>query len=439
MSLFRRGDRKPSTVALIFTPLQALNLLEYAETTGNEPLLILVGNSPQARNREQIGNVLAGATAKVTYIAGHSGVPRPGARQDAALAEIDFHLSTIEGPLLIVFGEYRSSLVWRVIRRHDLPGDRVVFVDDGAATLLVDRINTANDAVPWEASETVAPVYGPGIHLVTQASHTYTAPSEKAPKVRVLTEGDQVEVVAVARKGERLWGIDPAGEFIRMGHVLWHAPLPQESALGSSIDFHGGAEWVSDANFAPTDAVTFFTSYHDKELRAGPDDTVIANEFPRLKRLYRDLDVDPGRVIVIGTPLQLIGVSAAKAKAYNLEMVALARSARPDAEIVYVPHRSENDADIAHLAGECTIERHNLPFELVPLDQGRLPGLCATFYSSLALNLLDLAGERLSVISLRVDPEDYEESRRETVQRVYERIATHPSGATQVVESTRRT
>ena len=85
------------------------------------------------------------------------------------------------------------------------------------------------------------------------------------------------------------------------------------------------------------------------------------------------------------------------------------------------------------------MQRFDVPFELIPLRVGHLPGLCATFYSSLSLNLLDLAGERLSVLSLRIDPKDYDDSRRQTVERVYERIATHPAGTAKVVESANRT
>ncbi len=432
MSRFRLRASKPTTVALIFTPLQAINLLEYVETTRHEPALIFVGNSTNARNRQQVAEVLAGTSAKLVQIAGHSGLPLPGPRQDAALAEVLFHLSGIEGPVRMVFGEYRSSLARRLVRMLDLSGDRVVFVDDGAATLAIDRANPANDIVPWNAEDAVSPVYGPGIHVVTTASHTYVDPSEKATKVEALNEGDEVEIVAVIRQRDKLWGVTPDGTFVRMGHVLWRAPLA--STALTVPDLRLGTPWASDPNHATVPSVTFFTSYA-KELRAGPDDTVIANDFPRLKRLYQALEVDPDRVMVIGSPLRSTGMGPERIRDYVLELVTLTRAARPEAEVVYVPHRAEVDDDIAYLAGECKVERFDLPFELVPLQIGRLPSLCTTFYSSLSLNLLDLAGDRLSVLSLRIKPEEFDEKGRETVQRVYDRIAAHPSGTTQVVDS----
>lgn len=436
--LSRLGDRlvggKATTVALIFTPLQAINILEYAEAAGHELALILIGNSTNPRNRQQIAEVLEGVGAKVIQIAGHSGVPLPGVRQDAALAEVLSHLSAIGQPIRMIFGEYRSSLAWRLIRMLDLSGKRVVFVDDGAATLSIDRANRVNDVIPWEPSEAVAPVYGPGSHVVTTASHTYADPREKAIKLRALALGDKIDLVAVIRKGERLWGVTSVGEFVRMGHVLWDAPLPAGRPSAIDVGLHGGTEWSSDANFASVEAVTFFTSYAN-ELRAAPGDEVVANTFPRLRRLYRDLAVDPARIVVIGSPLLSLGLTSERIETYTRELIACARAARPGAEVVYVPHRAESDSDLAYLAGECSIERFDLPFELVPLKVGSLPGLCATFYSSLSLNLLDLAGDRLSVLSLRIDPGDLDESRRETIERVYERIAAHPAGTTQVVAS----
>lgn len=47
----RLGIGKPTTVALIVTPLQEINLLEYAEITGSVLELILVGKSTNLLNR----------------------------------------------------------------------------------------------------------------------------------------------------------------------------------------------------------------------------------------------------------------------------------------------------------------------------------------------------------------------------------------------------
>ena len=63
------------------------------------------------------------------------------------------------------------------------------------------------------------------------------------------------------------------------------------------------------------------------------------------------------------------------------------------------------------------------------------------------IRLLDLLGKRVIFVddgaatlrSTECDPADYDESRRQTVERVYERIPTHPSGTAQVVESAGRT
>ena len=172
----RLGVGKPTTVALIFTPLQAINLLEYAETTGNAPELILVGKSTNLLNRRGIAEVLEGVDATVVEIEVYSGVPLPDARQDASLAEVLFQLRAVKRPIRMVFGEYRSTLVWRLVRLLDLPGKRVIFVDDGAATLSIDRVVRANDVVPWDLEASAASAFGPGVHKVTTATTTRVGP-----------------------------------------------------------------------------------------------------------------------------------------------------------------------------------------------------------------------------------------------------------------------
>ena len=81
------------------------------------------------------------------------------------------------------------------------------------------------------------------------------------------------------------------------------------------MEFVQGA-WASHPTFAPIEAVTSSRSYPE-QMRAGPSDKVIANAFPRLKRLYRDLTADSASIIVIGSPLHVIGLSLEKIRTYR--------------------------------------------------------------------------------------------------------------------------
>ena len=130
-------------VAIIFSPLQALNLVEYSERFGHKVDVVVVGGvrTLEPASRTQIDGVLSfAAPRKIIYREWHIGPNRPrGARKAVVSAAAELRALLGRGPYEFVIGEYRSAFSWAVVHHLKDLVRNVVVVDDGTAMLRIDR------------------------------------------------------------------------------------------------------------------------------------------------------------------------------------------------------------------------------------------------------------------------------------------------------------
>ena len=133
-------------VAFIDSPLQALNLLEYCLRFSRQVNLVVVGMSNlESTTRTQIGAILSLVRPR-HVIFREWGFRRKTLRRArrllaTGLAEVRSHL--LREPHDFVVGEYRSEFSWAVLRGLGDIVRTVIVVDDGTATLRIDRRRSA--------------------------------------------------------------------------------------------------------------------------------------------------------------------------------------------------------------------------------------------------------------------------------------------------------
>lgn len=130
-------------VAFIFSPLQALNLIEYSQRFGRPVDVVVVGgvSALEPTSRTQIETVLSAANPReIIYRQWGLSPGRPvGARRAVASAAASLRARLLPGPYEFVVGEYRGAFSWAVLRRLGELVRAVIVVDDGTATLRIDR------------------------------------------------------------------------------------------------------------------------------------------------------------------------------------------------------------------------------------------------------------------------------------------------------------
>ena len=130
-------------VAFIFSPLQALNLVEYSQRFDRQVDLVVVGgvSALEPTSRTQIEAVLSLVSPRKIMFREWGLRPiKPISGRSAtttAVAALRANLSV--GPYEFVVGEYRSAFSWAVLHRLKGLAQRVVVVDDGTAMLKIDR------------------------------------------------------------------------------------------------------------------------------------------------------------------------------------------------------------------------------------------------------------------------------------------------------------
>jgi hypothetical protein len=136
----------PRIVAFVFSPLQALNLVEYCERFNRQLDVVVVGgvSALEPTSRKQIDAVLALANPReILYHEWGLRPTRPiGARRAVASATATLRAHLTAGPREFVVGEYRSGFSWAVLHGLKVLPRHVVVVDDGAATVRIDRRNS---------------------------------------------------------------------------------------------------------------------------------------------------------------------------------------------------------------------------------------------------------------------------------------------------------
>lgn len=130
-------------VAFVSSPLQALNLVEFAERSGRQIDLVVVGvvDGVGPNSCAQIEAVLGPARPrKVIYAEWLISPRQPFHGRRAILSAVkDLRAELSAGPYEFIVGEYRSAFTWAVLRRLKVSSENIVVVDDGTATLRIDR------------------------------------------------------------------------------------------------------------------------------------------------------------------------------------------------------------------------------------------------------------------------------------------------------------
>ena len=129
-------------IAIVASPLQALNVLEYSERFGRKIDLVVVGGVSELEpsSRIQIEEVLSFLRPRqIIY------VDFPRTRRlhkvrstlTSGISEVERHLSATAYEIIV--GEYRSPFPWSLLGKLSSAPRSVVVVDDGTATLRMDR------------------------------------------------------------------------------------------------------------------------------------------------------------------------------------------------------------------------------------------------------------------------------------------------------------
>ncbi len=130
-------------VAFIGSPLQALNLLEYKQRFALDVQLVVLEASAELEDcsRTQIEGVLSLVNPKkVIYVERGLEMRKLHAAHRALACGIRAIRSNLpDQPCRYIVGDYRSVFSWAVVRRLGVPPASVIVVDDGTATLRIDR------------------------------------------------------------------------------------------------------------------------------------------------------------------------------------------------------------------------------------------------------------------------------------------------------------
>ncbi|GAB3230055.1 hypothetical protein [Mycolicibacterium hippocampi] len=133
----------PKLIALVGSPLQALNLVEYSERFSREvDIVVVAGLSMLApASRAQIEATLSLVSPrKIIFHEWRLRARRPrGARRDHASGVAILKANLTDRPYQFIIGEYRSAFCWAALHRLKVPATSIVVVDDGTAMLRIDR------------------------------------------------------------------------------------------------------------------------------------------------------------------------------------------------------------------------------------------------------------------------------------------------------------
>lgn len=137
----RTSQQKGSTVGHVRSPLQVLNLAEYCAATGVTPDLVIVDHCLNEQNIEQMYRVLELVLPGVPTFAQRltGGWKTPDWSTTVMFPELTQALLPYLPMRRFVFGEYNAVVLWQLVNELGLQGPDVVLVDDGTATMGIDR------------------------------------------------------------------------------------------------------------------------------------------------------------------------------------------------------------------------------------------------------------------------------------------------------------
>ncbi|WGL51909.1 glycosyltransferase family 4 protein [Nocardioides sp. BP30] len=334
-----------AVVAMIASPIQALNVLEYLEATGTELDLVLIGDgvAPE-KTVPQIREVLAQLPQVPVHVRRTDGwsAGRPHWWGEM-FAELLQQVLALGRPVQrLILGDFRVPAAFQLARVLGLAPEQITLVDDGMAMLLLDR--------------------GPGS--------------------------------AWERSLERAWtGPVPDDRMPRGIHVF--------TALGPA-------------------------------LRLAAEDRVSENHYAFLRSRLSGLRVDPGLVVVVGSPFTVPGsdMSPARDLQVALELVRAARERFPGSHVVYAPHRRETEAKLSVLRAEVEVREFSVPFEMAPIELGAVPAAVMGFQSSLLANLPPLYADfpEVRILSFRAPEELFNPDRAQLRSDQFRFFEEHTGG-----------
>ena len=139
----------PSVLALIGSPYQALGLLEYVRTQGiTKGSVFLPIQDDPAMLRPSM-NALIHLRGFTFHLRRATGYWQPGVHTGTVaegVVAIGREKNTID---TVVIGDYRDTMAWRVASLLHRTGPNVVVLDDGAATLAIDRSQGGFAPLEW--------------------------------------------------------------------------------------------------------------------------------------------------------------------------------------------------------------------------------------------------------------------------------------------------
>jgi hypothetical protein len=145
-----------TTIAIVETGLQALNMVEYQAATDDLADLVVIPVDPGNGSSKQALDVLRFFELHVPIYRQrlHGGWLKPGRNAGPALDELLALAAQVAPVGRLILGEYRLPLSWTFARALGLTGADVVVVDDGTATLRINRTDAiTGDDMPGPTSD----------------------------------------------------------------------------------------------------------------------------------------------------------------------------------------------------------------------------------------------------------------------------------------------
>lgn len=135
--------------ALIGSPYQALSFLEYVEDAKVSGGIVFVN---QIREPEMVlptYHTLARLRGFTFRLRPRGGFGAPAATTGAVAADLAAIVRAECPDATVVIGDYRETLGWRLARNLDRSAEQVVVLDDGVATIAIDRADGGCAPLDW--------------------------------------------------------------------------------------------------------------------------------------------------------------------------------------------------------------------------------------------------------------------------------------------------
>lgn len=138
-------------VALIGSPYQALSFLEYVQHANATSGIVFVNQIREPGIVLPVFHTLGHLHGFTYRLRSRGGFGAPAANTAHVAAEIAA-IARAEAPdAVVVIGDYRETVGWRLARDLDRAPDEVVVLDDGVATMSVDRVDGGVAPLGWSA------------------------------------------------------------------------------------------------------------------------------------------------------------------------------------------------------------------------------------------------------------------------------------------------